>query len=304
MKVDKVTKVWDSGKHCAFTDLCMFNGSLWLCFREGDSHVSPDGQVLILTFNSSDNSWQEQARITLADADLRDPKLMVFEEQLMLTCAAKQGFDERPYHQSYLSWSSDGKQWSDLKPVAEKSMWLWRSRALSDGIYSIGYKAAEQQVTLYRMEQRAYQPWVAPLFSKQLNGLGYPNEHDMCLVDGNRAACLLRRDADTASAQLGIADPPYTNWQWHDLGTRIGGPAMIKLSNEQLLCAVRLYEPVRTSLCWLHLGDKPELEEILTLPSGGDCSYPGLVQQGEKIYCSYYSSHEDNCSVYFAELSL
>jgi hypothetical protein len=44
------------------------------------------------------------------------------------------------------------------------------------------------------------------------------------------------------------------------------------------------------SLYWLN-GDR--LEEFATLPSGGDCSYPGLVELTDgSALVSYYSSHE------------
>ena len=39
------------------------------------------------------------------------------------------------------------------------------------------------------------------------------------------------------------------------------------------------------------------------LPSGGDCSYPGLVWHENLLWMSYYSSHEDNhTSIYLAKV--
>jgi hypothetical protein len=43
---------------------------------------------------------------------------------------------------------------------------------------------------------------------------------------------------------------------------------------------------------------------LLTLPSGGDTSYPGLARVGERLLMSYYSSHEGKAAVYVAELRL
>ena len=42
-----------------------------------------------------------------------------------------------------------------------------------------------------------------------------------------------------------------------------------------------------------------KLRELVTLPSGGDTSYPGLVLRGDNLYVSYYSSHEGKTSIYF-----
>ena len=43
---------------------------------------------------------------------------------------------------------------------------------------------------------------------------------------------------------------------------------------------------------------------ILELPSGGDCSYPGLVFFEGHLYVSYYSSHEGKASIYVAKVKI
>jgi hypothetical protein len=42
----------------------------------------------------------------------------------------------------------------------------------------------------------------------------------------------------------------------------------------------------------------------LTLPSGGDNSYPGMVWHGGQLWLSYYSSHEGKSSIYLAKIKL
>lgn len=79
---------------------------------------------------------------------------------------------------------------------------------------------------------------------------------------------------------------------------------MLRLPGGQFLTVVRLYSPkVRTALCQLD-PNKPELKELLTLPSGGDCSYAGMVWHQSKLFVSYYSSHEGKSSIYFAEVEI
>src|SRR5262249_31193113 len=80
----EVRKIWDRAAHNAFTDLVRFQGR-WSCvFREGASHVSPDGAIRVLT--SVDGvEWTSAALITSPTADLRDPKLSVTPDgRLML----------------------------------------------------------------------------------------------------------------------------------------------------------------------------------------------------------------------------
>ena len=78
---------------------------------------------------------------------------------------------------------------------------------------------------------------------------------------------------------------------------QIGGPNMIQLPDGRFVAAVRLYDKqARTALCWL---DPPagKLTEFLTLPSGGDTSYAGLVLHDGLLWVSYYSSHEGKTSI-------
>ncbi|MDO6765756.1 exo-alpha-sialidase [Agarivorans sp. 1_MG-2023] len=305
MKLCSVERVWDEGEHNAFTDLCEFKQALWLCFREAEGHVSDEGDIRILRRGYDENDFSSAALIHIDGIDLRDPKLVQSPDgRLLLTCAGVNRSSERFDLQSFTAWSDDGSSWTELCAQGDANMWLWRSRYLADGAYSVAYNYSLDKVSLYKMDAAGdYQMHLDPLFSLAQNGLAYPNEHDLSLLDDGAALCLLRRDKDSGTGQLGYAKPPYLDWQWQDLGIPIGGPAMLKLDDGRLLCAVRLYQPVRTSLCWLD-ADQGKLNEVQVLPSDGDTSYPGLVQQGNAIYCSYYSSHEDKTAIYLAELDL
>ena len=42
-------KIWDRAPHNAFTDLRFHLGRWWCVFREGKSHVSPDGSLRVIT---------------------------------------------------------------------------------------------------------------------------------------------------------------------------------------------------------------------------------------------------------------
>jgi len=45
------------------------------------------------------------------------------------------------------------------------------------------------------------------------------------------------------------------------------------------------------------------LDEFMTLPSGGDTSYPGMTWRDNKLWVSYYSSHEGKPSIYVSQVS-
>ena len=132
---------------------------------------------------------------------------------------------------------------------------------------------------------------------------GYPNESDLIFVN-NSAFAIVRRDADTCTAQLGHSLFPYKKWSWIDLGRYIGGPVMMRLDKNVALLAGRIikHEQFVTGLLKMNLSNG-DLQELLILPSAGDNSYPGLVLKEGLLYVSYYSSHEDNKScVYLAQI--
>jgi hypothetical protein len=303
LSLQQLDCVWGEGEHNAFTDLCVFQGQLWLVFRQAAGHVSPRGHIVVLR-SIDGNSWQLAAEIHMPDIDLRDPKLAVSHDgRLLLSCAGVDRLHDINAMQSYWYWSDNGCHWSPPQAVADQQSWLWRMRFINDVGYGVAYVPGEQSTTLYRLSaDGALQKHVEPLFGLASHGLGYPNEHDLFLLPSGEMACLLRRDADSASAQLGIAAPPFCNWRWRDLGVRIGGPVVLPIAG-QFLAAVRLYNPVRTSLCWLNI-ELDKLEEVLTLPSGGDTSYAGLALFNNQLYCSYYSSHEGSSAIYMAQLAL
>ena len=77
---------------------------------------------------------------------------------------------------------------------------------------------------------------------------------------------------------------------------------MVQLPDGRLMAAVRLYDnKVRTSLCWIDV-KTGQLTEALALPSGGDCSYAGMVWHDDMLWVSYYSSHEEKTSIYLAKV--
>jgi hypothetical protein len=68
------------------------------------------------------------------------------------------------------------------------------------------------------------------------------------------------------------------------------------------LATVRLYDPApRTVVCEIE-PNTGRMTEMLTLPSGGDTSYAGMVWHENQLWISYYSSHGNKSSIYLAIL--
>ena len=240
--------------------------------------------------------------ITSTNADLRDAKITITPDgQLMLSGAAALHQPAAAKHQSLAWFSRDGKQWSEPVKIGEPNFWLWRTTWHKNTAFSVGYDTTgERFIRLYNSNDgRRFDTLVPTLFDE-----GHPNETSLLFQPDQTCLCLLRRDGEPGSGKVGVAKPPYTNWIWKDLGIRIGGPHMIRVPDGRIVAAGRLYDgAVRTSLLWLD-PVAGKLTEFLKLPSGGDCSYPGLAWHEELLWVSYYSSHEGKTSIYLAKVRL
>src|SRR6056297_2549468 len=299
-KILEVQKIWDQAPHNAFTDLVRFQDRWFCVFREGQGHVSPDGALRVITSRDG-QQWESAALLTASDADLRDAKITITPSgQLMLSGAGALHDRSQHSHQSLVWFSDDGFKWSAATEIGDPNFWLWRTTWHAGRAYSMGYECGpEKSLRLYQSDDgKQFETVVETLL-----GEGYPNETAMVFSD-NTAYCLLRRDGSPANGLLGVAQPPFSDWQWHDVGVKIGGPQMIQLADGRFLAAVRLYDKsVRTSLCWIDV-ETGKLSECLALPSGGDTSYAGMVEHAGEVWVSYYSSHEGKTSIYLARVQI
>lgn len=293
-------KIWDQAPHNAFTDLVRFQDRWFCVFREGKAHVSPDGALRVIT-STDGEKWESAALITSPDSDLRDAKISVTPQgELMLTGAEALHDKSKHTHQSLAWFSKDGRTWSEKYPIGDPDFWLWRVTWHKGQAYGIGYGCGkDQSIRLYGSGYgKKYTTLVERLYDT-----GYPNETSL-VFEGDTCYCLLRRDGKPNSGLLGVSQPPYTSWEWKDLGQRIGGPHMLRLPDGRFVAAVRMFDGgVHTGLAWID-PKAGKLTEFLKLPSGGDTSYAGLVWHDDLLWVSYYSSHSGKTSIYLAKVKL
>ncbi len=301
LELIEVRKIWDGAPHNAFTDLVRWKGKWWCAFREGTGHVNYHGKLRVIISDDGEK-WESAALIAAVFADLRDAKLAVTPAgELMLYGAGAMHPPIAFRHQTVAWFSRDGRTWSDASKIADPNYWLWRVTWHKGTAYGFAYgtRSDNRWIRLYKSSDgRKFDLLADKVFTE-----GYSNETSLVFSQDGTCYCLLRRDAKSPSGKLGVSQPPYTKWEWKDLGTRIGGPQMIELPDGRLLATVRLYDQkVRTSVCWIDR-QTGRLTEALPLPSGGDCSYAGMVIADDGIvWISYYSSHEGKTSIYLAKV--
>jgi hypothetical protein len=294
----ELERVRGMAPHNAFTDLIRFKGRWYCSLREGETHVSPDGAIRVLS--SADGArWDSAALISSRAGDLRDPKLSVTPDNMLMLNAAIAFAPGSPTRRQSLTWfSSDGRSWGEPLEIGDPDMWLWGVVWHQGRAYGIGYGEGAARLYTSRDGMR-YETLAGKLYDQ-----GSPSEGSLAFTGESTALCVLRRDGKDANALLGRAQAPYRAWMWQDLGLRIGGPRMLRLEDGRIIVAGRLYDgKLRTALCWLDPATG-KLAEFLALPSGGDTGYPGLVFHDGLLWVSYYSSHEGKASVYIAKVAL
>lgn len=303
-EVLSVRKIWEQGKHNAFTDLIRFQGR-WLCaFREGAAHVGGDGKVRILE-SADGETWSSAALLAEEGIDLRDPKLSIRPDgQLMMVAGGSvyAGTKKLQSLQPRVAFSRDGHEWSAMQRILAEGDWLWRVTWYNGTAYGVSYGRTQNnpdpQRALALYSSTNGLDW---RFTATLPVTGRPNETTIRFSRTGEAIMLIRRESEDQGGWIGSSKSPFTDWNFTPTKVRLGGPDFVELPDGSLVAGSRDHARGEVKFSLFRM-TRENLEPTLTLPSGGDCSYPGLVWHDGLLWVSYYSSHEGKTSIYFAKV--
>lgn len=324
------TTVARDGFHNAFTDLQHWQGMYWVSYRKGSGHATMDGEAVISV--SIDRArFREAARIKFY-GDNRDPKLFpISADRMACTIPCWEGAYRGDCLRTYISFSGDGFNWEEPRPILETGQWLWRIREHGGLYYGLVQKVETRedgyrQHNLILMTSNDLLEWTEiVLIGNDDVGL---NESDIVFQPDGVAWIVARSTKAPGYSYFCHAQPPYTEWEWTPLEALIHAPVMLEHEG-------RLYVAGRSapslegvagfpSHCSLGLWEVTfgKVAPVLRIPATGDCSYPGLIKDPEGRIClSYYSQHAYHlgvvgdgapladwqslpADVYFAELEL
>ncbi len=290
--------------HRAFTTLARWRGDYYLAFREAPDHLSAVGIVRVL--RSEDlAAWEEVARFASPGADYRDPHLIVFRDRLHLYFGSVIRIGDEPRFSAWLTLLGEGGAWSSPARVIE-GWFVWQPVVQADRLYLSGYRCISPPGTAYA--QTVHE---ASLFAsddgERWNHVGVITEHanETALVfqpDG-RLVSLARSDHESSFGLWRCwADQPYTSWEKAHTGLYIQAPRVARVGGAAILVGrdtVAPFKPAeieaanrRITTCIYLIDDEGrEVQKLITLPSGGDTSYAGIVADEDRVAVSYYTQH-------------
>jgi hypothetical protein len=304
-QIVKLTRIWDAGAHNAFTDLMRWRDRWFCTFRESEAHVGGNGRIRVLTSADGD-TWTSAALIAETGIDLRDPKMSITPDDRLMIVAGGSVYEGTTYkgRQPRVLFSADGREWSAPERILAEGDWLWRVTWHEGTAYGVTYRTkpgdpAEWTTALVSSRDgRTFQE-VATFAEVP----GRPNETTLRFLPDGEMLALMRREGGTRLAWLGRSRPPYQAWSWVPTSRSIGGPNFIRVP-DGVLWAVGRDATAEPKTVLGHLSLDGSYEPRLTLPSGGDTSYAGLVWHDGLLWVSYYSSHEEKTAIYLARVQL
>jgi|GEM_PF-740147 len=304
----EVQRVWDRAPHQAFTDICIDDDQFVLTFREGDGHVyGKDGVVRVLR-SKNGSSWETAAVLSVEGVDLRDPKISLMPSGELHVLMGGSIYNGREFvARTSKVTRLEGPRGEPL-PVVDAKIdpdvmalddWLWRICWRGDVAYGALYQSSKGTVHLMKSADGQRFEHVV-----QWGQDGRPSEATVRAAPDGALVALLRRDGGDRKAQIGRAEPPFTDWTWSALPTSLGGPELLVLPDGRMLAAGRTHgdKGPKTTIGEVRLDGS--WRPLLTLPSAGDTSYPGLARVDDRLLMSYYSSHEGKTAIYVAEMRL
>lgn len=320
VEVTNVRRVFHNGEHNAFTDLIRFNDRLFLTFRScPDGHmVHPTSSIIVLS-SEDGQDWQQVHRFRVSKRDTRDPHFLIFKDRLFVyTGTWYSGEATLPIsdydmnmHLGYAVHSDDGEAWTD--PILLEGTfghYIWRAASYDDKAYLCGRRKRDfadvprgqrEMIESAMLESDDGLIWRYRTLFQETHGDETAFQFD---PEGSILAIARR---GSGPAQLLRSQPPYAEWQRKDLDRYIGGPLLANWGERTLVGGRKSGDGgSKTALYWL---EQDELVEFAELPSGGDTSYPGFLEQSPtEAIVSWYSSHEKNddgqpiTAIYMADL--
>lgn len=294
-----------NGLHNSNTDLIYWRDHFYLVHAQSPFHMGTTESKLIIHRSADAHTWEQLAELQVPGQDIRDPKLAVIDDQLLLYALPNSNFEPEPFG-TVLASSDDGVTWSSLEPVEPQGWLLWRPKTFDgETWYATAYWHEHGRSALFKSTDGRTWEHVSDIHSGDRN-----DETALEFLPDGRMLVTARLEGDdrawhqgskNAATLLATAEPPYTEWTTTRSQTsRLDGPVLFPYNGEAY--AVGRYDPEGLDSWYgmsslfgrkrtaLYRVSEDELVRLTDLPSNGDTSYPGIAIKDGDLYISYYTN--------------
>ncbi len=297
-RIVSVRRIWDRAPHNAFTDLIRIADQWWCTFREAADHAASVGTLRVLCSKDGEQ-FESMASIAEDGVDLRDPKLSVMPDGRVLLVAGGSLYEGTEYRTRAprVAFSSDGRVWTPPRRVLAEDHWLWRvtwHQGVAYSVSKLGEGHHPRRGFLYSSRDCLDWQWITEFLLP--DDAWNASETTLRFMPDDELVALTRPH------WIGTSRPPYGDWNWTKIGATLGGPDFVRSPAGLLWAASRGRDAEGKTVTVLARMTRSGYEQVLELPSGGDCSYPGMVWHDDHLWMTYYSSHEGKTSIYLARI--
>ncbi|MDX6190121.1 hypothetical protein SGQ83_12240 [Flavobacterium sp. Fl-318] len=301
----------NEGMNNAFTDLVFFNNKWFISYRESDKHgLGKDGVVKVLSSFNGVN-WDLVKEYVMPGIDLRNASFTVNDNQLTAYIHGSKYVNRElvAFTDYKTDYNKESGEWLDLKDVVLDKKKGYETKLL-------GNEAWPWKVTWYKGKAYSFAYGLNGLFDlyKSSDGLKFNNTNSVQKMNGTPTEATLEVDEegtfyvlvrkDFSNGIMGKSTDRGNSWEWfgeipiYDFG----GPDFVFYKGGILLSGRESHQVI---LGYYNFKTN-SYQKVMTLKSGGDCSYPGMVIKDGYLWMSYYSAHRNTTgtSIYFSKISL
>ena len=320
IEIQSIKRIFFNQDHNAFPDAIYYKNNFFVALRScPDGHmVFTTSRIIILSSRDGIN-WSLNHSFSIPNRDVRDPHFCIFKNNLFLytgTWYAQNliapGAYEMNMQLGFSIQTSNGKAWSTPKALpGTEGHYIWKAGVFNNKMFL----SARRNINFKPMHGET--PYIESVLLSSDDGF---NWSEFMLLDrkfGDEIAFMINKNG----LFLGIARGyglETASLLTVDLLTKklisnvklqkyIGGP-MIHKWGEDIIVGGREHLANDSYTTSLYLLKQDKLIKLVELPSGGDCSYPGMIVLSDnKAMVVYYSSHgtlphENKSSIYIANL--
>ena len=313
-------------QHNSNTDMIYYQNNFYLIHAQTKWHLQDKHGALVIQRSTDARQWEEVARITVPNTDVRDPKFAIIHGQLFLYFLPNWRFDPGP-NTTYWTVSGDGTTWAtpvELTSITVKyhydngttvdhtsGNWnLWRPKTFDNVSWYViagGRKIDKQMTVLLNSSDGINWEEVSEVYSLYGNGepeLEFTPSHGIIatLRCGSLGVPGYEFGNPTGNTIIASSEFPYVNWSYsHSFITRLDGSTSFSLDGRifavgrnQIGPAVDTGNHLSKKRTAFYEVTREKLIFLFDLPSQGDTAYTGVVLKDGQIYASYYTNPMDD----------